>query len=40
MEGAIRIARKKMYAECQSKDPLEYLTAVKGFQPTSTEPQL
>lgn len=22
MEGAIRIARRKMYAECNSKDPL------------------
>lgn len=36
MEGAIRIARKKMYAQCKSKDPLEHLTEVKGFQATST----
>lgn len=32
MEGAVRLARRKIYALCGTADPLEHLGAVKGFR--------
>jgi hypothetical protein len=32
MEGGVRLARRKIYALCGSKDPLEHLGAVKSYR--------